>query len=233
MKERIKFYGRKKGKKLKENREKLLLNFLDKVKLDPEKSFEVTDIFSQSFDKHVLEIGFGGGEHIAAQSLKNQDTGYIGAEVFINGIASLLAHLTGHEGGEALADGRVDNVRIFNDDVRLILPSFKNNCFDKVYLLFPDPWPKTRHKARRFVNHPQLDELSRIMKSGGEFIVASDDMTYIRWALFVMSERKDFDIIWTKSEEYFTQPNGWEQTRYETKALNQEKKPVYLVFRKK
>lgn len=233
MEERIKFFGRRKGKKLKENREKLVLNFLDKVKINPEQQIDFTDIFTESFDKHILEIGFGGGEHIAMQSSIHQDTGFIGAEVFLNGIASLLAHLTGYEGGEKLTEDRVDNVRIYPDDVRKILPLFKDKSFDKVYLLFPDPWPKYRHRERRFVNHIYVNEISRMLKSGGEFICASDDMTYIKWALSIMNERADFDIKWTKSEEYFTRPEGWVATRYETKALNQGKKPVYLVFKRK
>ncbi len=233
MENQLKFFGRRKGKKLRENRQRLITDFLETVKINPEKPFAFSEIFPSPFAKYVLEIGFGGGEHVAAMSERDKDTGFIGAEVFINGIASLLAHLTGYSERAELAAGRADNVRIYPDDIRKILPFFPSASLDAVYLLFPDPWPKSRHKERRFINNGNLDELSRILKPGGKFYAASDDMTYIRWALSVMNRRNDFDIKWTKASEYFTEPDGWIQTRYELKALKQGKKPVYLVFIRK
>lgn len=229
----MKFFGRRKGKKLRENRQRLITDFLEKVKINPENSFSFSEIFPFPFTKYVLEIGFGGGEHVAAMAADAKDTGFIGAEVFINGIASLLAHLTGYTERAELASGRIDNVRIYPDDIRKILPFFPSSSLDAVYLLFPDPWPKSRHKDRRFINNGNLDELSRILKPGGKFYAASDDMTYIRWALSVMNRRDDFDIMWTTSREYFAEPEGWTQTRYELKALRQGKKPVYMVFIRK
>ena len=229
----MKFFGRRKGKKLRENRQRLIADFLETVKINPAESFAFSEIFASPFAKYVLEIGFGGGEHMAAMSKRDKDTGFIGAEVFVNGIASLLAHLTGYTERAELAADRIDNVRVYPDDVRKILPFFPSSSLDAVYLLFPDPWPKSRHKDRRFINNSNLDELARILKSGGKFYAASDDMTYIRWALSVMNKRNDFDIDWKKSSEYFSEPKGWIQTRYELKALRQGKRPVYLVFTRK
>lgn len=237
------FYGRRKGKKLKDSRVSLLENFLPKVKL---RSFTENEVVKAEtlFDIPVkeawLEIGFGGGEHIAEQSRRNPDVGFIGAEVFINGIASLMVHLTGMElRGDVdpdnipLKEGRVDNVRVYNEDARDLFPHFADGSFNRIYVLFPDPWPKRKHRDRRFIGPKNLPILARMLKSGGELRVASDDMNYIRWSLEHLMKSELFEWTAKNADDWRNPPSDWVNTRYELKALGKGKKPVYLVFRKK
>lgn len=237
------FYGRRKGKKLKASRVVLLDAFLPKVRLrsfgDGE-TVNPADEFSFSPNEVWLEVGFGGGEHLAEQSRRRPETGFIGAEVFVNGVTSLLAHLSGTEGrgnlapeSVGLADGRTDNVRVYDEDVRDLFPHFKDGSFDRIYVLFPDPWPKRKHWGRRFIGPKNLPVLSRLLKSGGELRVASDDMKYIRWSLEHLMKSQDFEWTAERADDWRKPPADWVPTRYEQKALAQGKKPVYLTFRRK
>lgn len=237
------FFGRRKGKKLKPSRVVLLDAFLPKVKLPSFKEEERIDpqtLFPFPVQEVWLEIGFGGGEHLAEQSFRYPEIGFIGAEVFLNGVTSLLAHLTGteHEGNidpenVALAKGRTDNVRIYNEDVRDLLPHFKNAVFQRIYVLFPDPWPKRKHRDRRFIGPKNLPILAQLLKSGGELRIASDDMQYIRWSLEHLMQSEDFEWTAQQADDWRIAPPDWVNTRYEMKAIKQGRKPVYLTFRRK
>ena len=236
------FYGRRKGKKLKPSREVLLECFLPKVRLNGvsgRKNVDPLSCFPFSVRSIWLEIGFGGGEHIAQQSLLHPDIGFIGAEVFLNGITSLLTHLTGTQRrgdvdeNVSLAQGRVDNVRVYDNDARDILPCFKNGSFERIYVLFPDPWPKKRHADRRFIGPKNLPVLARLLRSGGELRIASDDMNYIRWSLQHLMDSADFEWTAQSAEDWRKPPADWIGTRYEQKALAKGKKPVYLIFKRK
>lgn len=200
-------------------------------------SLTPADLFDNTFDHYWLEVGFGYGEHLATQAANNPDTGIIGSEVYKNGIASMLAHLTGThvdglpEGEEPKIHAtREDNVRVYPEDVRAVLPHLKDASFDRIFVLFPDPWPKKRHAERRFIGPENLPVLARLLKDGGELRVASDDMSYIRWALQHLMADPNF--VWqaeTRSD-WLTPPEDWVPTRYEQKARSQGKKPVYLRF---
>ena len=236
------FYGRRKGKKLKPSREVLLEAFLPKVRLPEitgQTEIDPASCFSLPVQSVWLEIGFGGGEHLAEQSRRRPQTGFIGAEVFLNGVTSLLTHLTGMERrgdvdeNVGLAEGRVDNVRVYDEDVRDILPCFKAGSFERIYVLFPDPWPKRRHTDRRFIGPKNLPVLARLLKSGGELRVASDDMNYIRWSLEHLMKSADFEWAAQMADDWRKPPADWVNTRYEMKALAKGKKPVYLIFKRK
>lgn len=234
------FYGRRKGKKLKPSREVLLDAFLPKVRLNVTGgNVDPATCFSVPVKSVWLEIGFGGGEHLAEQSARHPDTGFIGAEVFVNGVSSLLTHLTGKErSGDVdenveLKAGRVDNVRVHDNDVRDILPKFKDRAFERIYVLFPDPWPKRKHANRRFIGPKNLPVLARLLKSGGELRIASDDMNYIRWSLEHLMKSDDFEWTAKTADDWRKPPADWVNTRYELKALSQGKKPVYLIFGRK
>ncbi len=165
-----------------------------------------------------LEVGFGGGEHLAWQAQQHPDTGMIGSEVFENGIAGLLGHVD--------RDG-LANVRIFNDDVRHLLAVLPDRCIERVFVLFPDPWPKKRHAERRFVNDANLDHLFRVMIDGGELRLATDDPTYKAWASQRMAARADFIDV---TEDPLVKGGDWPATRYEMKALAGGRQPIYLRF---
>ncbi len=168
-----------------------------------------------------LEIGFGGGEHLAWQAEQNRDTGFIGCEPFLNGTAKLLS---------AIEDLRLANVRIHDGDARLLLESLADSSVDRVFLLYPDPWPKTRHHKRRFVNKWALDELHRIMTPGAELRVASDIADYVRWTLREVRRHGGFTWCAETPDDWRRRPDDWPQTRYEQKALAAGRTPSYLRF---
>lgn len=182
-----------------------------------------SDIFQKPgrYKKYALEIGFGGGEHLAARAHQQPDTGFIGSEVFVNGVSKLLA---------AVEQEGLTNIRIYPDDVRDLLPCLPVACFDYVYLLYPDPWPKKRHNKRRFIRPENLAELHRILKPGGAFIFASDIADYVNWALAHIRHHGGF--IWTarRADDWRHADAQWPGTRYEAKAIKAGRQPTYLHF---
>ena len=171
-----------------------------------------------------LEIGFGGGEHAAAQAAAHPLAGLIACEVFDNGICSLLSRLM-PAGGEASAPVPA-NLRLCTQDARILLRMLPDACLDRLFLLFPDPWPKARHAKRRFVHPGQLAELARVLKPGAEWRVASDDPTYQAWVNEVMARQDYFDA----PAPAHTRPADWPPTRYEAKALRAGRQPLYWRF---
>ncbi len=174
-----------------------------------------------------LEVGFGGGEHALAQAVANPDTALIACEVFENGICSLLSRLV-PEGGEADAP-LPGNLRLWPEDARVLLRALPDGCLDRLFLLFPDPWPKTRHAKRRFVHPENVPLLARVLKPGGEWRVASDDPTYQAWVTEVMGAQTLFDIAPPAMER----PDRWPPTRYEAKALRAGRRPMYWSFHRR
>jgi len=168
-----------------------------------------------------LEIGFGGGEHLAAQAAARPDIGIIGAEPFVNGVVKLLA---------AVEAQGLRNVRIRDEDVTALLARLPDACLDRVYLLYPDPWPKRRQRKRRFVSDASLAEIGRVLKDGGLFRFASDIDDYAGWTL-VRAARCPV-LAWTaRDARDWTRPfPGWPGTRYEAKALEAGRRPTYLEF---
>lgn len=157
-----------------------------------------------------LEIGFGGGEHAYELATKNPDIGYIAAEVFDNGICSLLSKVA-PDGVEAPVP--LPNLRLYTEDARPLLRGVADCVLSKLFLMFPDPWPKARHAKRRFVHPEIVPEVARALKTGGEWRIASDDPTYQSWTDEVLSEQKLFAVH--KTDQH---PQGWPHTRYEAKA---------------
>jgi tRNA (guanine-N7-)-methyltransferase len=171
-----------------------------------------------------LEVGFGGGEHARALAAANPDVGLIACEVFEQGLCSLLAALV-PEGGEASAP-LPGNLRIWDEDARELLRALPEGCLDRLYLMFPDPWPKARHAKRRFV-HPEIVRLvASRLKPGAEWRAASDDPTYQAWVAEVMGAQDLFSVAAAAVER----PVGWPATRYEAKARAAGRSPLYWVF---
>ncbi len=168
-----------------------------------------------------MEIGFGSGEHIAAQAAANPDVGFIGCEVFLNGVASLLRYVE---------EFKLTNLRIFDNDVRHLLPRLKTASFSRISLPFPDPWPKARHAKRRFVSTPMLDEMARLLVDGGEFRVASDHPTYVEWTLLHAPRHPDFLWPVQNPDEWRIRPLDSIASRYEEKALTAGRTPTFLNF---
>ncbi|MDA8230820.1 MAG: tRNA (guanine(46)-N(7))-methyltransferase TrmB [Magnetospirillum sp.] len=166
-------------------------------------------LFPRAVSEVWLEIGFGGGEHVAEQVRRHPDVGIIGCEVFLNGVASLLGHLN--------ASG-IDTVRIFPEDARLLLPALPEASLGRVFVLFPDPWPKKRHAERRFIGPANLAALARVMADGAELRVASDDPVYVEWALGHLGDHPAFTARQI-TQERAALPDDWPPTRYERKLL--------------
>ena len=168
-----------------------------------------------------VEVGFGGGEHARAQAAANPDIGLIACEVYANGICSLLSALV-PEGDEATAP-LPGNLRIWDDDARMLLRDLPPASLDRLFLLFPDPWPKARHAKRRFVHPDNVELVARVMKPGGEWRIASDDPTYQEWTAEVLAAQTLFDV----AEPAQVRPEGWPQTRYERKAELAGRPPLF------
>lgn len=171
-----------------------------------------------------MEIGFGAGEHLAQVAARHPDIGFIGCEPYLNGVASLLARI------EA---GRLDNIRIWNEDSRPLLESLGPACLERVIVLFPDPWPKRRHAARRLIAPATLDQLARIMADGALLRLASDDRGYIRWALSALLRHPDFLWEAERADDWRLRPADQPETRYEAKARAKGIAPVFLTLRRR
>jgi tRNA (guanine-N7-)-methyltransferase len=171
-----------------------------------------------------LEVGFGGGEHARALAVENPGIGLIACEVFEQGLCSILATLI-PEGGEATAPVPA-NLRLWDDDARTLLRDLPEASLDRLFLMFPDPWPKARHAKRRFV-HPNIVALAASrLKPGAQWRIASDDPTYQAWVEEVMGAQTSFDA----PAPVRMRPEGWPPTRYEAKALAAGRTPLYWVF---
>jgi len=168
-----------------------------------------------------LEIGFGGGEHLIEWAKRHPDEGFVGAEPFVNGMAKMLAHID--ETGFA-------NIRLFAGDARRLVEALADESLARVFLLFPDPWPKTRHHKRRYVQDDTLIELARVLKDGGTLRIASDIASYIDWTLEHMTRRAEFVRTQASLAAPAARPADWPPTRYEHKALRERRKPAYLDY---
>ena len=206
------FYGRRSGKRLRSLALARLNDMLPRLAIPvPEQGRALVpcDIFGRPVDAVWLEIGFGGGEHLAAQAKLYPHIGLIGCEVFRNGISSLMGHLTEED---------LDTVRVFAEDARRLFPALPDGCLQRVFLLFPDPWPKTRHADRRFVGPDNLNSLARLLCSGGELRVASDDPIYVSWAKRHLEQHPAFRQLQITQDRQQLPPD-WPVTRYEAKLL--------------
>ena len=216
-------FGRRHGKTLRKNRRALLETLLPTIKVDPEGDLD-TLFGGQAPDDLWLEIGFGGGEHLAGQALAHPEVGFIGGEPFINGVAGLLKSIDAED---------IQNVRVFDDDIRLIYPLIPDGRLSRIYVLFPDPWPKVRHERRRFISQANLDQLARMLKPGAELRVASDHIGYIRWTIENVLRHPAFEWTATTPDDWRIPPEDWIQTRYEQKALEKGDRCTYLRFLRK
>ena len=159
-----------------------------------------------------LEVGFGGGEHARALAAANPDAALVACEVYENGICSLLSALV-PEGAEATA-ALPSNLLVWADDARVLLRQMPPGALSRLFLLFPDPWPKARHAKRRFVHPDMLGVVARAMRPGGEWRIATDDPTYQAWTAAVLADQ----ALFAGGPPAQSRPPGWPPTRYEAKA---------------
>ncbi|HEX8483268.1 MAG TPA: tRNA (guanine(46)-N(7))-methyltransferase TrmB [Allosphingosinicella sp.] len=215
-------YGRRSNHKLRGGQEALLERLLPAVSVPEEGPVTAEALFGDSRPLH-FEIGFGSGEHLAYRADLLPDHGFIGAEPFLNGVVGALQHIR---------DGRLANIRLHMGDALDVLERVPDGALTMVYLLHPDPWPKARHAKRRMVNGGPLDLIATKLKPGGEFRLGTDDPTYCRWSMTVMTGRRDFEWLAERAKDFLTRPGGWPETRYEAKARRKGHEVWYFRYRR-
>jgi tRNA (guanine-N7-)-methyltransferase len=224
---RLILYGRRRGRPLRRQRSQLLETLLPRLRLEPPVPGE-TLAPAQLFDRPTsdlwVEVGFGGGEHLAAQASLHPDIGFVGCEPFINGVASLLQHVEARD---------LRNVRVVADDARPILDALPDRSVGRCFVLFPDPWPKLRHAQRRFVGPSNLPRLTRVLKDGAELFLATDDPGLAGWMLEHAWRAPELEWLAVRSADWRRRPDNWPGTRYEAKALAAGRQPFYLRFRRR
>lgn len=213
-------FGRRRGRRLRPTKQGLFDTLLPKLTLAlPESgTLDVRALFPRQKD-YWLEIGFGGGEHLAHQAGLNPGVGIIGCEPYINGIADLLKHIDSH---------KLDNIAVFTEDARLLMAKLPDASLSRVFILYPDPWPKARHHKRRLVSRELLDELARIMKPGAVLRLATDHADYCTWMLERLLPYPEFSWTAKDCDDWLKPWSDWIPTRYEQKAL--AGMPTYLTF---
>jgi tRNA (guanine-N7-)-methyltransferase len=214
---RRKLYGRRKGPKLSAHQTELRRTLLKQVAFRAEIS--ALSQFPNNVRELWLEIGFGAGEHLYQLAAENPDVGLIGAEPYETGVAKLLTKL---------ANSSLNNVRIYEGDGRDIIAALPDASLSRFFLLFPDPWPKTRHHKRRFLQMEMLDELARVLKPGAELRFATDDKSYLPYALERLMAHPAFEWTAKGPRDWKVRPDGWPATRYEAKAIKGP--PSYLAL---
>ena len=190
------------------------------VPLPEKNALELSSLFPEA-QEYWLEIGFGGGEHLAHQAALYPHAGIIGCEPYINGMAHLLGRVR---------DQKLHNIRVYNDDARLLIDKLPEHSISKVFILYPDPWPKVRHHKRRLVSQSTLDMLARIMKPGAELRLATDDADYCTWMLERLQSHPAFEWQAKTCEDWLNPWSDWIPTRYEEKAL--AGRPTYLTYKR-
>lgn len=218
----IRSFGRRDGRPLSKRQKGLMETLLPRVQV-PHGTVPLNSVALFDDNRPVwLEIGFGGGEHLIEQARRNQDIGFVGAEPFIEGVAKALTGIDTHS---------LTNVRLLADDVRLLLERFEDHSIDRVFILFPDPWPKRRQQKRRLIQPAFLDQLARIVRSGSEVRFATDVKSYADEALWHFERHSDFNWGAQSVTDWTAQPADHITTRYEDKRLG-DCAPVWLNFRR-
>jgi tRNA (guanine-N7-)-methyltransferase len=216
------FYGRRKGRPLR-NTSKRLLEELLPAYVVPDNTSDPDKLFTHNPRKLYLEIGFGGGEHLAMVAKNHPENAYIGAEPFLNGVSSFLKYCQ---------DEALKNVRIWPDDIRLQLSSWPNECLDGIFIMFPDPLPKIRHSSRRIINKDNLAAFARLIKVSGSLRMASDHSSAKNWILSGMLENPYFDWTAESPDDWNVQPRDCPETRYMRKALKEGRRPAWFDFKR-
>jgi tRNA (guanine-N7-)-methyltransferase len=216
-------YGRRRGRPIRQGRRRLAESLLPQIAitLPDHRLLDPQTLFATPPPAVWLEIGFGAGEHLAAQAESHPRVGFIGCELFENGIARLVGDI---------AQRGLDNIRILADDARGLLDCLVPASIGRVFVLFPDPWPKQRHHKRRLVARATLDRLGTVMQPGAELRLATDDPGYLVWMLEVLTAHPDF--IWTArtAADWRERASDWPATRYEEKARAAGRTPAFLRF---
>ena len=214
-------YGRAKGKTLRAHHAGLIADLLPRLEVSPAQLASGAPLFDSPVRELWLEIGFGGGEHLVARARENPDVGFIGCEPFVNGVAKLLAAIDQH----GLA-----NVRVRAGDALELIEAAPPASFARIFLLYPDPWPKRRQNKRRLVSEAMIAGLARVARPGAELRFATDIDDYAGWTLRRFLASPDFAWSARCADDWRKPWQGWAATRYEAKARGAGRPSAYLTF---
>lgn len=222
-------YGRIRNRKLRPNTQKLFDELLPELVIDQsavcsgqwaEESTLLT-ANRQLQTANCLEIGFGAGEHLAMQARAHPNAQFIGCEPFMNGVGHLLQEIDAHN---------LKNIRIWPNDARELIAALPDACLDAAYILFPDPWPKSRHHKRRLIQPEFIESLARILKPGSTLLLATDHTDYLTWMLQYMLTSEQFSWAAKEMKDWAEPPALWVQTRYQQKAAMEGRCANFLRF---
>lgn len=187
----------------------MINNVLPKIKLNLEGTTNFSKLFKSNIKELWIEVGFGSGEHLKWQLENNKDIAIIGCEPYVNGIANLL---------ELLSEEELQRIKIYDGDVRKVFNKMEVNSISKVFILFPDPWPKKKHYKRRLIQTDLLENIYRILKEDGEIILSTDNSDYLTWILHKFLKFDNF--CWTAKSrlDFLFKQEKWTKTKYELRA---------------
>lgn len=220
------FWGRRIGRPLGKDRTRALEKLLPVLSIPKEAVTAKGNIDPRGFFKGAqkeiwFEIGFGNGEHLLALKRNFENVGFIGAEPFINGMANLLKELENEP---------QDNIRVHMDDALPLIRSFRTSTIDRIYILNPDPWPKSRHHKRRIISQENLDEFSRVLQPGGRLILATDVDDLAEWMVTECMNHSAFEWTAQSSKDWKIPPAEWTETRYAFKGKQAGRRQIFLLF---
>jgi tRNA (guanine-N7-)-methyltransferase len=211
----LRSFGRRRARKLSVRQARLLHEVLPHVRIDPARPNLQTD------GPVWLEIGFGGGEHLVAQAKANPAILHLGCEPFEDGVVKVLS---------AIETDRISNIRLHADDARILLRALPEGSVSRLFVLFPDPWPKRKHTKRRIINPWTLDLIARVMAPGGELRIGTDIEDYARTILVALRAEPRFVWQAATASDWQNRPADWPETRYEAKAQREGRRSCYLRF---
>ena len=214
-------YGRSRGKTLRAHHARLVAERLPALELDAASLASQAPLFAFEPRELWLEIGFGGGEHLIAQARAHPDVGFIGCEPFVNGVAKALAALDLHG---------LENVRLRAGDARALIEALPPASLSRIFILYPDPWPKRRHNKRRVISAEMIGELARAARPGATLRFATDIDDYAGWALSRFLDSPDFRWTARIADDWRIPWDDWSPTRYEAKARAAGRASAYLTF---
>jgi tRNA (guanine-N7-)-methyltransferase len=218
--DRFRTFGRAKGRPLSPAQTVMMEESFPSLRWDVENGIEVLHNLTP-ITPIRLEIGFGGAEHLLHQARNNPDVHFLGAEPFLNGVVKAV---------QGCVDEGLLNISLHHGDVRDVLKALPDACLDKVFVLFPDPWRKTRHHKRRLINPEFLGDIHRVLKPGHEFRFASDIIHYVDWTITRTHRHGGFAWPANNMGDWRTPPQDWCPTRYEAKAKREGRECHYFTF---
>ena len=216
------FFGRRKGYALRSHQLNLMQTLLPVLLVDDAKArISPALLFGDLKQEIHIEIGFGGGEHLIARAMQNPDIGYIGCEAYVNGVAKLLNQID---------QLKIKNIRIHPGDALEICKILPAGSIHRLYILYPDPWPKVRQRKRRIISDDNLKVFEKILKTGAELRFATDIDDYSAWTLSHIA--RSIGLQWnpSSSSDWIEPWQDWTRTRYEAKAIREGRSPAYFRF---